>query len=102
MEKKYELTESKIYCGITLYRIKALRGFRNVKAGDLGGWVESELNLSHEGDCWIYNDAIVCNNAMVCKYAIVCNNAIVADGEYILTGKERLLLIWKKKILKSI
>ena len=62
MEKKYELTESKIYCGITLYRIKALRDLWNVKAGDLGGWVESELNLSHEGNCWIYNDAITFKN----------------------------------------
>ncbi len=82
MEKKYELTESKIYCGITLSRIKALRGFRNVKAGDLGGWVESELNLSHEGNCWIYNDAIVCNisrifnrkNESYIKYRKLCRN----------------------------
>ena len=69
MEKKYELTESKIYCGITLFRIKALRDLWNVKAGDLGGWVESELNLSHEGNCWIYNDAIVCNKAFLCNNA---------------------------------
>jgi len=35
--KKYELTkESKIVNGITLFRIKALRDFGNVKKGDLG------------------------------------------------------------------
>ena len=49
----------------TLYRIKALRDFDTVKAGDLGGWVESEDNLSQEGNCWIYGEAKVYNKAVV-------------------------------------
>lgn len=50
MEKKYILTDETIKVnGKTLYRIKALREFSNVKAGDLGGFVESESNLSHDG-----------------------------------------------------
>lgn len=59
MNKKYELTNESIeYINRTLYRIRALRDFGDVKAGDLGGFVESERNLSHDGDCWIYDDAI--------------------------------------------
>ena len=58
--EKYELTEETIKVeGVTLYRIKALKDFGNVKKGDLGGFVQSEMNLSHYGNCWIYNDAKV-------------------------------------------
>lgn len=57
---KYELTEETIkFNGKTLYRIKALKDFSNVKKGSIGGFVESERNLSQEGDCWIYGDAMV-------------------------------------------
>ena len=43
MEKKFQLTtETKVFDGVTLYRIQALRDFSNVKKGDLGGWVETE------------------------------------------------------------
>ena len=53
-QKKYELTKETMYFdGVTLHRIKALKDFRNVDAGELGGWVESEKNLSQSGDCWI-------------------------------------------------
>ncbi|WP_245410093.1 hypothetical protein [Bartonella tribocorum] len=57
--KKYEFTDETIeFDGyLTLYRIRALKDFRDIKAGDLGGFVEYENNLSHENDCWIYNDA---------------------------------------------
>ena len=51
MNRKYKLIEKRksFYNGlITIQRIQALRDFENVKAGDLGGWVECEDNLSHE------------------------------------------------------
>lgn len=48
--KKYELTsESVCFSGYTLYRIKALKSFEDVKEGDLGGFIESENNLSQNG-----------------------------------------------------
>ena len=66
MERKYELTgETKKSCTKTLHRIRALRDFGSVRAGDLGGWVESEENLSHEGDCWVYGHAQVHGDAQV-------------------------------------
>ena len=30
----------------------------DVHQGDLGGFVESERNLSQEGSCWIYDNAL--------------------------------------------
>ena len=64
--KKYELTDETItHCGHTLHRIRALRDFGTIKKGDLGGFVESEGNLSHEGDCWVGGDAQVGGNAEV-------------------------------------
>ena len=77
--KKYELTDETIHDG-KLHRIKALKDFGNVKAGDLGGFVESEDNLSHEGDCWIYNDAIVKDKAKVLDNAITKGRAQVLDN----------------------
>ena len=68
------------HCGlIKVYRIKALRDFGNVKKGDLGGYIESEDNLSHEGTAWIYEDAIVYGNARVYEDAKVLGSAEI-DG----------------------
>jgi len=65
-DKKFELTETTISLNnITLYRIKALRDFADVKAGDLGGYLETESNLSHEDNAWVYGDARVYGDAWV-------------------------------------
>ena len=42
--KKYELTNEikNLADGVVLYRIRALRDFADVKAGDLGGFVQKE------------------------------------------------------------
>ncbi|MDO5399306.1 MAG: hypothetical protein Q4G33_15435, partial [bacterium] len=64
--KKFELTtESKInWFGRTLFRIKACKSFitatgDEVKAGDLGGYIEMESNLSQSGKAWVYSNAEV-------------------------------------------
>ena len=64
---KYELIKEG-----SLFRIKSLKDFREVKKGDLGGLVEGEHNLSQEGSCWIYD------NAQVSGYAEVSDNAKVS------------------------
>jgi len=72
---KYRLTDEKmLWRGRTLYRIQALEDFGNIKAGDKGGWVENERNLSQEGCCWVYD------NARVFDYAIVFDSAKVFDS----------------------
>ena len=59
--KKFELTMDSIKeNGTALYRIKALIDFVDVKAGDLGGYVEKEENLSQSGNSWVYGNAHVC------------------------------------------
>ena len=82
--KKYELTNETIkvvgLMGHTLYRIRALYDFNDVKQGDLGGFVESEDNLSHEGNCWVYDDAKVYNIAKIFGNAVVFQNAEVFDN----------------------
>ena len=64
--RKYELTkESTNFYDRTLYRIKALKDFNDVKEGDLGGFIEKESNLSQTGNAWVYGDAEVSGNAEV-------------------------------------
>ena len=84
MTKKYELTEEVLkHEGHILHRIKALRSFGDVMAGQLGGWVESEDNLSHEGDCWVAGEAKVFGNAKVYGNAGVFDNARVSGNSQI-------------------
>ena len=81
--KKYELTsETKVFLGKTLYRIKALVQFGNVNAGDLGGWIEKEENLSQSGNAWVYGNARVSGDARVYGNARVSGDASVyGDAE---------------------
>ena len=64
-----------------LWRIMACKDFDDVKKGDFGGFVSSEENLSHEGNCWIYGygNAWVCGNAKVYDNAKVFYDAKVCD-----------------------
>lgn len=64
--KKYELTtNTKTLLGRKLFQVKALISFGNVNAGNLGGYVEKEENLSHDGDAWVSGNARVYGNAQV-------------------------------------
>ena len=86
--KKYEiLLDTKTYFkGKFIYRIRALKDFADVKAGDLGGYIQSEESLSQEGDCWVYDNAKVyyCGqvygNARVYGFAKIYDNAKVGDN----------------------
>ena len=76
--KKYELTsETKIVFGHILYRIKALSSFGCVSAGDLGGFLESEKNLSQNGNAWVFGNAEVYGNARASGNAEVYGDARV-------------------------
>ena len=78
--KKYEITNETIRVyGKTFYRIKSLINFGNVTQGTLGGFIEKETNLSHDGNAWVYDDAKVYGNACVCDNARVYDNALVGD-----------------------
>ena len=99
---KYKLTdETKIHEGIVLHRIQATKDFSDVKAGDLGGWIESAYNLSQRGMCWIFDDSMcfdrgkVKTNARVKDRSIVCGKATACGNcrimEYSLLSGDALI-----------
>ena len=77
--KKFKLTSEFIVdiSGVKLFRIKALIEFGNVKAGDLGGYIEKEENLSHMGNAWVSGNAQVSGDAWVSGNARVSGDAQV-------------------------
>lgn len=83
-KKKYEITEIAHPEYPWLHRIRALVPVNQwVMKGDLGGFVESENNLSQEGLCWIYDDAISCEDAVVEKNAVLFMKAMARDSALI-------------------
>ena len=80
--KKYELIDvGDNYVGNRkVYRVKALHDFGSVKKDDIGGYVENEDNLSHSGNCWVYDDAYIIDKARVYEDAIIATNAWVSDN----------------------
>lgn len=88
--KKYEFTdETKKPRGRILHRIRAVRDFGNVKKGDLGGFIEKEDNLSHDGNAWVgenarvYENAVVFDNAKVFRNAQVFGNARISGNSWV-------------------
>ena len=63
--------------GVVLHRIRATKPLPrfDVRVGDVGGWIESESNLS--GGAWVFGDARVSGNARVSGDAQVFGNAWV-------------------------
>jgi carbonic anhydrase/acetyltransferase-like protein (isoleucine patch superfamily) len=90
--KKYMITdESFVTKDGTYHRIKALINFGDVKADQLGGWIENKKNLSQKGTCWINEDAIVCGKAKVSGNAIISGKAIICGkakvyGDAVISG----------------
>lgn len=76
--KKYEFTgETKKIGNTTVHRI------RRISNGELGGWIEKEDNLSHEGNAWISGNARVFGNAHVFGNALISDNARVFGNAWI-------------------
>lgn len=112
MAKKYKMLPKKLVKFTDLsgneieekmHRIKALRDipYHNVKAGDLGGWVNNRDTLSHYGNCWVGSEAVaysdywtgilrIYDNALVTGKSVIYglkgtviriyDNAIIADN----------------------
>lgn len=96
--KKYEMIKEGNY-----FRIKALKDFGEVKKGDIGGFIESDANLSQRGKCWVYgnaevyNNAVVCNNAKIIDYAVVCNEADIRGNAVVKNNA----MVCSNSIIKS-
>ncbi len=91
--KKFELTSefNLNFFGRKFFRIKALVNIERygVKAGDLGGWVEKEDNLSQSGNAWVSGDAVVSGDAWVSGDAVVSGNAKVS-GDAVVYGNAKV------------
>ena len=92
--KKFELTTEFITnaFGKKLFRIKALVEFGDVKAGELGGYVEKEGNVSQADNAWVSGDARVYDNARVSGNAWVSGNARVS-GDALVFGDADYALV---------
>jgi len=90
---KFKLTDNTVTVnGITLYRIEALKDFGTIKKGEVGGYLQSEDNLSQEGWCWVSGDARIFGKARVSEYASVSGEASVfgkasVSGDVRVSGK---------------
>ena len=100
--QKYTLseTETREWTGHTLRKVIYTQEWKETTGfGDIdGGWIESEKNLSQEGNAcvcgnaqvygnaeiygntYIYGDARVCGNARVYSDARVCGNVCISQG----------------------
>lgn len=84
--QKYEITEIAHEKYPFLHRIRALRDIGSeVKTGTLGGFVESEDNLSFRpgDDAWLFDDAIACGHAYVSRGTLLAGHARAEDDAYI-------------------
>lgn len=76
--------DKKCYIEAQLFRIRATKDFSDVKIGDLGGFVQNESNLSHKGNCWIYDESKVYDRAIVKGNVKICNRTIQLMMKYTL------------------
>ena len=67
--KKYEFVKED-FKEVGPFKDKAYR-IKRVSNGELGGYIQSESNLSQEGDCWVGGNAMVYGNARVEDNAMV-------------------------------
>ena len=58
--QKYKFTgETKEVYGCTLHQIVCVTAFASVAAGEVGGYIEKEVNLSQDGNAKVFGDAIL-------------------------------------------
>ena len=76
---KYELTTETITeDNRILHRIRAHRDIGEyAKKGELGGFIESEMNLDPDGDAWVTDNAKVLRGGYVTGDALVSENATI-------------------------
>ena len=107
--------ETTYYEGVLLRRIRAKKSFtlitgETIKKGQLGGFIQNELNLAHDGNCWVSFDSKVFgihtrirNDALVSEESIV-GEACWIDGKVWIHGKSEGSLLCAHKnteVIKS-
>lgn len=89
IEPKYEfIAGDEFYCPLkncTYRRIRASRNFGSVKKGQIGGYIGHGSSLSHAGNCWLADEAmisdqvIIQDNAWVGGYADISHSCTIKD-----------------------
>lgn len=76
---KYKFTgQTKTVNGHVLHRIVAIKDFGHIKAGTVGGYIESCRNLSPSGDAWVCKDAMIYGpNTQITENAIIGGKSVV-------------------------
>lgn len=73
--RKYEFTgDERVIDNVII-----LKRIRRCTDGLLGGWIESEDNLSQEGGCFVYNESCVLDFARVEEDAQVLGESVICD-----------------------
>ncbi len=91
MTEKYVFTGETKNVGL-ITNPHTVRRIKRCSDGELGGWIEDELSLAQEGNCWVADEAVVYGgssvqgNAVVSGNAIICNSSFVKD-EALVTGE---------------
>jgi carbonic anhydrase/acetyltransferase-like protein (isoleucine patch superfamily) len=85
---KYEFTGEErewLNTGRIVKRIRAIRDIGDglITAGTLGGWIESEKNLSHDGNCWVADESSVAMSALVSDDAFISKYAQLWDHAHV-------------------
>lgn len=101
--RKYKLVrpsffsyEDRMWQGQKIYRLKALRDIplHGVKKGDFGGYVTSPSAVSHDGNCWIGQQAVTYGDVTLKDDAYIGGTAsVVCDrARYIsITGNSQII-----------
>ena len=99
---KYEITDMQHPACKNLYRIRALIDIgTDVKAGDLGGYVESAYNLSQYGDCWLYDDSRMFDHSRMRGNSQMHDHSLMLDYSIMLDNSRMHDNSWMKCISYS-
>lgn len=86
----YHWQNGEVKASVQLRQIIAERDFHDVTAGTKGGWLEDESALSHDGNCWVYDEnsvvfdeAKICDNARITQPCVISHAAMIADNSWV-------------------
>ena len=91
---KYKLGEK--HKEYELYRIIATINFLDVKAGDIGGYIAGEKNLSQSDNAWVFGDARVYGDAQVFGNAWVYGDLKIDYTPLNIVGLRYSITVFKK------
>ena len=66
-----------------MHQIVCVTAFASVAAGEVGGYIEKEVNLSQDGNAWVFGNAEVFGDAKVSGNAEVCGDAEVFGNAWV-------------------